>query len=197
MDESSFIVAGLGNPGSKYDGTRHNVGFHMVDELARRFDFELSLNKWDAHYRRITRWNCKICFIKPQTYMNLSGKAVARFAQFYKIPVQRILVIHDDIDMGCGRLKLVFGGGPGGHNGIRSLTQSLGNKDFYRLKFGVGRPGQSGISEKMVVEKFVLAPFTNTEKNIVEDRIDAIEHGVELFVRGDVAAAMNLINAIK
>ena len=197
MSENDFIIAGLGNPGRKYDGTRHNIGFYMVDQLARQFDFQLSLNKLDAHYRRVNLWDHKICFVKPQTYMNLSGRAVSRFARFYKISSHRILVIYDDIDMGCGRLKLVSGGGAGGHNGIRSLIQSLGTRDFYRLKFGVGRPGQSGISEKMAVDKFVLAPFTDKEKIIIEDRIESVERGVELFVQGDIAAAMNLINTIK
>jgi len=197
MSKNDFIIVGLGNPGREYDRTRHNIGFYMVDELARRFGFELSLNKWDALYSRINLWGHKICFVKPQTYMNLSGRAVSRLAGFYKIPSQRILVIHDDIDMGCGRLKLVSGGGAGGHNGIRSLIQSLGTRDFYRFKFGVGRPGQSDVSEKMAVDKFVLAPFTHREKSIVEDRVDSVERGVELFVQGDIAAAMNLINKIK
>ncbi len=191
------IIAGLGNPGNKYVGTRHNVGFLIMDELAKRFGFEMSLAKYNAQYIRDNRWNHKICYIKPNTYMNLSGEAIARFVTFYKIPFDRILIIHDDIDMSCGRLKIVTGSGAGGHNGIRSLIQCLGTKDFYRLKFGVGRPGQSDQSQHTPVEKFVLGAFTKREETVVESRFNAIESGVELFVRGEISAAMNMINAIK
>lgn len=197
MNESGFLIAGLGNPGTKYDGTRHNVGFHIVDEIARRLNTELSLEKWEAHYSRIKRWGSGICFIKPQTYMNLSGKAVARFASYYKTPPGRILVIQDDIDMACGRLKLVSGGGAGGHNGIRSLIQWLGTADFHRLKFGIGRPGQAGISAQIPVDAFVLSPFEDKEKEIIKDRLDFIERGLKVFIEGDIVAAKNLLNALR
>ena len=197
MDDDGYIIVGLGNPGGGYDGTRHNVGFHIIAELARSLGIELSLSKWGADYCRVVCWGCRICFIKPMTYMNLSGEAVARFAGFYKIAVQNILVIQDDIDMGCGRLKLVAGGGAGGHNGIRSLIKCLGTREFHRLKLGVGRPGQLGVSEKMPVDRFVLSKFSTRERDVIDARTAVIEKGIELFVQGNVGAAMNLINSIK
>ena len=197
MGDTPFLIVGLGNPGNRYIGTRHNVGFYLVDELAKRCHVELHSTRWESLYQRTNCLGGKVCFIKPQTYMNLSGQAVSRFAGFYKIPSQRILVIHDDIDMGCGRLKIVSGGGAGGHNGIRSLIQHLGTKDFFRLKFGVGRPGHSGVSARMPVEKYVLAPFARNEQQLVEERVDHIELGVEKLVRGETAAAMNCVNSVR
>ncbi len=197
MNGTTYIIAGLGNPGKKYEGTRHNVGFHLVDEIASHFGFELSGSKWDARYCRVTLWGKTICFLKPQTYMNLSGKSVARFANFYKTPAHKIIIIHDDIDMGCGRLKLVPGGGSGGHNGIRSVIQCLGSKDFNRLKFGVGRPERLEGGNQMPVNKFVLAPFSKSERDVVQARFEIILKGLKYFVTGDKAAAIQNINSAK
>ncbi len=197
MGETTWIIAGLGNPGKKYYGTRHNVGFHIVDRLAEHFGFSVSGNKWDGLYHRTQVWGQPICFVKPQTFMNRSGQAVARFAGFYKTPMNRILIIHDDIDMHCGRLKLVTGGGSGGHNGIRSIISCLGTGDFHRLKFGVGRPQQLENGKGMGVEKYVLAPFSGPEKEIVNERFDPILEGIELLVQGDKASALNCINSMK
>jgi len=129
--------------------------------------------------------------------MNLSGKAVARYVDFYKVQPGQIVVIHDDLDMAPGRIKLVAGGGTGGHNGIRSLVQCLGTQDFLRLKLGIGRPGNVSAYAGMPVEKYVLAPFAPDEKNLLEQRMDLIEKGLEYLVRDGISMAMNLLNAIK
>jgi len=121
VTEETFLIAGLGNPGAKYEKTRHNVGFQVIDAITRKEQLTLNLTKWEADYCRVSLWGARVFLIKPQTFMNLSGKSVARFADFFKISPDHILVIHDDIDMHPGRLKLVAGGGAGGHNGIRSL----------------------------------------------------------------------------
>ncbi len=197
MGETTWVIAGLGNPGRKYDGTRHNVGFHIIGQLADYFGFSLSINKWDGLYHRTQVWGKPVCFVKPQTFMNRSGQAVARFTGFYKTPMNRLLVIHDDIDMFCGRLKLVSGGGSGGHNGIRSIISCLGTGDFHRLKFGVGRPQLMENGHRMPVEKYVLAPFSDPETEIVSDRFDAILQGIELLVQGDRAGALSCINSVK
>lgn len=192
-----FLVVGLGNPGNEYVTTRHNVGFVVVDELSRRLGFSLNQKKWQAYYAQLELWANKLCFLKPDTYMNLSGRAVARFVDFYKVEPERILVVHDDLDMCPGRIKLVAGGGTGGHNGIRSLVQSLGTSDFLRLKLGIGRPGKLNVPSEIPIEKYVLAPFLPEEKILLEQRMDSIEKGIEYLVCDGHAKAMNLLNSIK
>jgi PTH1 family peptidyl-tRNA hydrolase len=195
--EDTYLIAGLGNPGGSYEGTRHNVGFKIVDAIAGTANESLSLTKWDACYCRVSLWGAKIYFVKPQTYMNLSGKAVARFVDFFKISTKNILVVHDDIDMHPGRVKLVAGGGPGGHNGIRSLIECLGRKDFFRLKYGVGRPGENGVHGEIPVDRYVLAAFTGDEESLLLERMPVLLEGVKRFVDTGSQQAMNILNGIK
>jgi len=197
MNENMFLVVGLGNPGSEYAATRHNAGFMVVDELARRFGASIDHEKWQAYSVQLTLWGSRICLLKPATFMNLSGRAVARYVDFYKVRSEQILVVHDDLDMAPGRLKLVAGGGAGGHNGIRSLVECLGTRDFLRLKLGIGRPGRLSLYSGMPVEKYVLAPFSPDERILLEQRMDNIEKGLEYLVRDGIAKAMNLLNTIK
>ncbi len=197
MGDNTFLIVGLGNPGSQYDGTRHNVGYMAVDELARKFNFSLGTDKWESKSTRERLWGNNICFVKPMTYMNLSGRAIAKFVGFYKLPLERIIVVHDDLDMKIGRLKLVKGGGPGGHNGIRSLIQSLGTRDFYRLKIGIGRPGQGHVHPDFPVEKYVLTQFDSDDLQIVEKRYDSIIEGLKYFIQFDAAKAMGYLNSFK
>lgn len=197
MAEKTFLIAGLGNPGANYVNTRHNVGFQVVDAIARSQGMFLDLTKWEAHYCRASFWGARVFLIKPQTFMNLSGKSISRFADFFKISPSHILVIHDDIDMHSGRLKLVASGGPGGHNGIRSLIQHLGTKQFFRLKYGVGRPGQNGVHAEMPVDRFVLAPFSSAEQVLLDERIPLLIEGIKEFVQSGNQQAMNILNAVK
>jgi len=197
MGESDYLIVGLGNPGDSYEKTRHNVGFIIVDELARRWDCSLTTEKWQALSGRVSIGCCRICFVKPTTFMNLSGRAVALYAEYFKISPDRILIIHDDIDMPPGRLKLVTGGGAGGHNGIRSLIQSLGTKDFLRLKIGVGRPGKGDIHSDIPVEKYVLSQLPKDERMLLDERMDILEQGIKYLLEEQPVKAMNLINAVK
>ncbi len=197
MDEETYLIAGLGNPGPNYENTRHNIGFQVVDAIGRRHGLSLDLNKWDALYCRASLWGARIYMVKPQTFMNLSGKAVARFADFFKIHPSHILVIHDDLDMHPGRIKLVATGGPGGHNGIRSLIQCLGTKDFFRLKYGIGRPGQNGFHPEIPVDRFVLTSFSASEQELLDERMSVLEAGVQAFVLSGPQQAMNILNAVK
>lgn len=192
-----FLVVGLGNPGNDYVATRHNVGFMVIDELAGKFGVSINQYKWQAYSAQLVFCEERICLLKPDTFMNLSGKAVVKYVDFYKVAPERILVIHDDLDMSPGRVKLVAGGGAGGHNGIRSLVQWLGASDFLRLKLGIGRPGKLNVHSGMPVEKYVLAPFLPDEKILIEQRMDSIEMGLEYLVRDGVAKAMNLLNSLK
>ena len=197
MGEKTFLIAGLGNPGASYEKTRHNVGFQVVDRIAGSHGLSLDQSKWDALYCRTSLWGARLLFVKPQTYMNLSGRAVTRFADYFKIVPSHILVIHDDIDMHPGRVKLVATGGAGGHNGIRSLIQHLGTKDFFRLKYGVGRPGQNDVHAEIPVERFVLSSFSDDEQRLLDERIAVLDEGIQTFVRSGGQKAMNILNVIK
>lgn len=193
----AYIIAGLGNRGSKYDGTRHNVGFMLVDYLAQLHRLEFSPIKWQALAARGHLWGEQVWLVKPQTYMNLSGISVAGVADYYDVDNRNILVVHDDLDMNVGRIKLVDGGGAGGHKGIKSIVQHLGTPDFLRLKIGIGRPGNSDAHPDMPVDKFVVAPFSKEEAMVIEERINNLESGIRLLVQGDVSQAMSILNCLK
>lgn len=197
MNANIFLVVGLGNPGPDYATTRHNAGFLVVDELARRLGASAFQDKWQADYAQLDLWGNRILFIKPNTFMNVSGKAVVRYVSFYKVDPERLLVIHDDLDMSPGRLKLVVGGGAGGHNGIRSIVEWLGTIGFMRLKVGIGRPGKKEAHSQMPVERYVLAPFSPEERELLDSRMDSVEKGFEYLVCDGRAKAMNLLNSIK
>jgi len=192
-----FIIVGLGNPGDEYRSTRHNVGFLVVDELARRWNTALSLVKWQAECVSLMVSDKKVHLVKPLTFMNRSGMAVAQFCRFYKVSPDQILIIHDDLDMAPGRIKLVKGGGAGGHNGIKSLVETVGTKDFYRMKIGIGRPGTGTVHSDFPVDKYVLSNFTDDELTVLESRYDDFVAGIGLFLQGSPAKAMNLLNSLK
>ncbi len=197
MKKSDYIVVGLGNPGEQYCFTRHNVGFFILDELAKRWNSPISVEKWHARYVSLTIGEGKVHLVKPLTYMNLSGRAVVQFFRFFKVSPDQLLVVHDDLDMAPGRVKLVKGGGTGGHNGIKSLVETLGTKDFYRLKIGIGRPGTGTIHADFPVDRYVLSNFTEEDSAILQSRYDDLEDGIRLFLKGSPAKAMNLLNGLK
>ncbi len=197
MEKKDYIIVGLGNPGEQYCSTRHNVGFFIVDELARRWGSAIFQEKWHAQYLSLAVNEEKVHLVKPVTFMNRSGKAVMQFFRFYKIAPEQLLVIHDDLDMAPGRVKLVKGGGAGGHNGIKSLVEMLGTKEFYRLKIGIGRPGSGLVHADFPVDKYVLSGFPAGELEILQSRYDSLENGIRLFLQGGPAKAMNLLNGLK
>src|SRR5215211_4484607 len=136
-----LLVAGLGNPGREYAQTRHNVGFMVVDELARRHGGSWR-SKFSGRLSELRIGDARVALLEPLTYMNLSGSAVGAAARFFKVPPERLLVVHDEGDFDLGRLQLRLGGGLAGHNGLRSIAQELGTQQFLRLRIGVGRPGR-------------------------------------------------------
>ena len=197
MRDKPFILVGLGNKGSKYENTRHNVGFRLIDELARRWQVKIEDEKWNSLFIRVQLFGRTIFLLKPMTFMNLSGKSVAAFSQFYKVDINHIMVIHDDLDMVPGRIKLVQGGGTGGHNGIRSLVAHLGGRDFYRLKIGIGRPGQNDVPSGFPVEKYVLGSLAESELSVLDSRYESIAEGVHFFFVEGPARAMSILNSLK
>ncbi|MBU0908142.1 MAG: aminoacyl-tRNA hydrolase [Proteobacteria bacterium] len=187
-----FLVAGLGNPGEKYHLTRHNIGFLFLDYLAEKLRVNFSASKWQADTAKAMFGNEQVLLLKPQTFMNLSGNAVVGAASFYKISPEKIIVIHDDIDMPFGRVKVVVNRGTGGHNGIRSIVSLLGSQDFIRIKAGIGRP-----VEAIPVERYVLTKMTDSEIQCVKGMMDSVFESVRIIIREGAGMAMNRINSGK
>ncbi len=194
MANDTYLLVGLGNPGTKYNNTRHNVGFAVIDAIGRANGVCCEQDKWQSHTEKATLWSNTIHLVKPMTYMNRSGQAVARFASYYRVPSERIIIIHDDLDMVTGRLKLVAGGGAGGHNGIKSISSHLSSKDYFRLKVGIGRPDSS---IDFPIERYVLTRFSDKEAEIIDARCAEIIFGLELFFLKSLSQAMNYINSFK
>ena len=183
------LIAGLGNPGAEYTNTRHNVGYMVIGHWAKSLGVRLSGRRFHSTNIQTKYHDKDIILLRPRTYMNRSGKAVKACVDFYGLGPEDILVVHDDIDLTLGRVKMVRDGGPGGHKGVRSLIQGLGTRAFCRVKVGVGRPptGEN-------VEDYVLGTFRAGEKDIVQEVIKGAVRACELFVSNGVEAAMNKIN---
>lgn len=183
-------MVGLGNPGEKYALTRHNIGFQFLDFLASRHRLSFTSSKWQTQTVRAELWGQSLLLAKPETYMNRSGQAVVAIAGFYRVPAERILVVHDDIDLEVGRIRIVKSRGAGGHNGIRSIIEHLGDRAFVRIRVGVGRP--PGL---VPVEHYVLSRFNTEESAQVEAAMERIETATRLVLVEGSALAMNAINA--
>ena len=183
-----LLVAGLGNPGREYASTRHNVGWMVVDELVRRRDGSWR-SKFSGQLAEVRLGEAKLALLEPETYMNESGKSIGAAARFFKVPVESVLVVHDDVDLDEGRLQVKQGGGLAGHNGLRSIAQALGSQDFLRLRIGVGRPGRG---DRRSVADFVLAPFS--PETDVEGLISRSADAVEAIVTDGLVAAQQRYN---
>ena len=173
--ESSLdlLVAGLGNPGRRYEQTRHNVGWLVMDELASRHGGSYR-GKFSGQLAEIRLDDLRLALLKPETYMNESGRSVGAAARFFKASPERLVVVHDDVDLDVGRLQVRSGGGLAGHNGLRSLADAIGSRDFLRVRIGVGRPGRG---DRRPVSDYVLSPFpAETDVDgIVGRAADAVE----------------------
>ena len=168
-----LLVVGLGNPGPEHARDRHNLGWLVVDELARRHGGSFR-SKFSGKLAEVRLDDLRLALLKPETYMNLSGSSVAAAARFFKSPPESIVAVHDEVDLEPGRLQLRLGGGLAGHNGLRSLKQSLGSADFLRVRAGVGRPGRG---DRRPVADYVLSPFEPDEdpEALVARAADAVE----------------------
>lgn len=186
------LVCGLGNPGREYERHRHNVGFMVVDVLARKARADFAQEKFEAQIATGSLGGEKILFVLPQTFMNLSGKSVAGAARFYKIAPADVLVIHDELDLPFGRLQLKAGGGTGGHNGLKSIVQLLGDESFPRLRFGIGKP--EGPNAKERVHGHVLSNFGTAEQPELGGLLDRAAEMAEVWARDGLATAMNRYN---
>jgi len=170
-------IVGLGNPGAAYANTRHNAGFMVVDELARRLNADVGTQKFRALVGETRVGDVKVALIKPMTYMNLSGESLRAFMDFYKAKLEDLIVVYDDLDTEVGRIRLRYQGSPGGHNGIKSIIQHVGTQTFNRVRVGISRPEPG-----MVISDYVLSGFPKSEKEAlqrsVEEACDAIEYAL-------------------
>jgi peptidyl-tRNA hydrolase, PTH1 family len=183
-----LLVAGLGNPGREYERTRHNVGWMVVDELARRRDGSFR-SKFAGQLAEVRDGDLRLALLKPETYMNVSGRSVGQAIRFFKVDPGALLVVHDDVDLEPGRLQAKLGGGLAGHNGLRSIAEVLGTQDFLRLRIGVGRPARG---DRRPVADYVLSPF---EPEIdVEALVSRAADAVEAMAREGLEAAQSRYN---
>lgn len=174
-----WLLVGLGNPGDKYEYNRHNIGFLAVDAIADTYGFPAYKNKFQGLMAEGRIEGEKVILLKPQTYMNNSGQSVGEAAKFYKIPLDHIAVFHDELDLAAGKIRTKKGGGNAGHNGLRSMDSHLNSNDYWRIRLGIGHPG-----DKAMVHNHVLSNFSKEELIWLKPLIEAIGDHVPLMVQG-------------
>ncbi|MBP9792267.1 MAG: aminoacyl-tRNA hydrolase [Rickettsiales bacterium] len=183
------LIVGLGNPGSKYENTRHNVGFQVIDAITTKFKIPETGSKFNAILHKGVIETTPVTLIKPQTFMNDSGKSVSQFINFYKIPLKNVIVIYDDLDMFIGKLRVRSGGSDGGHNGIKSIN-SLVSNEYIKVKIGIAHPGH-----KDLVSKYVLEPFKEKEEiDTINELYADIAQNISILLQGDLDHFSSLIN---
>lgn len=184
------LVVGLGNPGTEYERTRHNVGFLVADVLAQRVGGRFTVHKKSGADLLEARLDGrKVLLAKPRSYMNLSGRPVAALAKFFSVPATDVIVVHDELDLPFGDIRLKRGGGEGGHNGLRSISQALTTKDYLRVRFGIGRPpGRQDPAD------YVLKPFSAPERKEVPVIVEQTADAVELLLRVGLEPAQNQLH---
>lgn len=183
------MIVGLGNPGREYENTRHNIGFTVVETLAKAYQLAFNGKKSKAVYADGTIADRRVMIVKPQTYMNLSGHAVRGLADFYQIEPAKIIVVSDDMDIPLGTLRLRPKGGAGGQKGVRDIIQQLGTDEFPRLRFGIGRP-----PGRMEPSKYVLQPFRREDEALLHETLDRSVRALEDWLRSGLEHAMNRHN---
>lgn len=185
-----FLIVGLGNPGSQYEDTRHNIGFKVVDNIAKEYNIEINRQKFKGMCGEGFINGEKVILLKPSTYMNLSGESIREVVDFYKLSNEDLVVIYDDISLDVGRLRIREKGSAGGHNGIKSIIVHLGTDIFPRIKVGVGQPNVDLVN-------YVLGKFTKEEMEVLSESIDASTKAVREMLSSDVKTAMNIYNGFK
>lgn len=188
-DDAPMLVVGLGNPGPRYVGNRHNVGFLVADELAARMSGKFKAHKSGADVLEGRLEGRRTALAKPRSYMNVSGGPVAGAVRFFKVPPERLVVVHDELDLPFGSIRLKLGGGENGHNGLRSISKSLGTRDYLRLRFGIGRP-----PGRMDPADFVLRDFSGSERKELAFYVDRCADATEALVGKGLEAAQNLFH---
>jgi len=188
---TEFLIVGLGNPGREYEMNRHNIGFMALDAIGNEFGTGNEKNTFQSVMRNATIHGKQVLLQKPQTYMNLSGEAVGAAARFYKIPVENIIILHDELDIPAATIRIKQGGGAGGHNGIKSTDQHIGN-NTWRIRLGIGHPG-----DKDRVTGHVLGNFTNEELDWVEPMLKKLANNFTLMLNGQSAKLASMFKEVK
>jgi len=186
------LIVGLGNIGSKYDGTRHNIGFEVIDTITKNKGITVKKKEQNGFTGVYREFGQKIMLAKPTTFMNNSGLCVAGLVNFYEVPLENLLIIYDDIDLEPGDVRIRQRGSGGTHNGMRSIIQSLGSQEFPRIRIGIGRPRES-----FDLVNFVLGRFAKSDGPLMETAITEAAKGVDIFVKDGVDLAMNRVNVRK
>lgn len=184
----TYLVVGLGNPTQRYRATRHNVGFRVAEAL---LGSEPTFEKFAGVLGKLSIDGNAVVVLKPQTYMNLSGRSVRPTMDFYKVDRSRLIVVHDELDVPFGQVRLKWGGGEAGHNGLRSISQELGSKDYVRLRVGIGRPPKEFLGQ---VSDFVLQAFPPAEEALVSDLVQKATSAIRLVLQRGFDSAMNEVN---
>lgn len=184
-----YLIVGLGNPENEYARTRHNMGFDVVNEITKKYNIEMNRTKFNSIYGSGTISNEKVVFVKPQTFMNLSGQAVRDFVNFYKMEIENVIIIYDDMDIEKGIMKIRKKGGPGSHNGMKSVVEELGTQDFPRVRVGIGTP-----LHKNDAINYVIGHVPDEEYEELKQGIDKASVAVEEIIRSGIDYAMNKLN---
>ena len=184
-----FVIAGLGNPGGKYEKTRHNVGFQVLDRLAGKYNIEINKKRHHAFCGTGIMEGTKVLFVKPQTFMNLSGESIQEMIQFYKIEMENLMVIYDDIDIEPGIIKIRKAGGAGTHNGMKSVLQALNTQNFKRIRVGIGKP-----KNKEDLVEYVLGAIPEEEKSKLDKGTELAKEAVIEMIKNGIDIAMNQFN---
>jgi len=184
-----WVIAGLGNPGDRYRRSRHNIGFMVLDYLAAKHGMAGPLRKFKASYREGSLGGASVILVQPQTFYNLSGESISPIIQYFRIPAERLIVVHDDLDLAAGRLRIKRGGGDAGNRGVRSIAQALGTPEFIRVRVGIGRP-----NERAQAAEHVLAQIQNDELRIFQQAIERAAPAIEAVIAEGLEPAMNRYN---
>ena len=184
-----YLIVGLGNPEEEYAKTRHNMGFEVINKLSEKYNISLSKTKFKGVYGTGTIEGEKVILLKPQTYMNLSGDSIIEFVNFYKIPLENVIIIYDDIDTDIQKIKIRKKGGPGSHNGMKSVVQRMGSEEFARVRVGIGMPKEN---EDLI--NYVIGHVNDEDYNKLQKGIEKAEKAVVEILKNGVDIAMNKFN---
>jgi peptidyl-tRNA hydrolase, PTH1 family len=188
------LIVGLGNPGQEYSANRHNIGFLCLNHFARLHHIALDKKQGKARIGTGTVAGNEVVLAKPQTYMNLSGVAVSNLMQRYKIALEDLIVIHDDLDLPLGKIRIRQGSSAGGHNGIKSIIGNLGTQDFIRIRIGISRPEVEGENKDDSIKDYVLGDFTGEDKAVIDTTIRRVSDAIICLITEDLNTAMNKFN---
>lgn len=184
-----YLIVGLGNPEKDYSNTRHNMGFNVVNQLAKQYEIEINKNKFQGLYGNGIIEQEKVTLLKPQTFMNLSGKSIREIIQFYKIEMEQLIVIYDDIDIEAGEIKIRKAGGAGTHNGMKSVVQELNSQDFKRIRVGIGKP-----ERKEDLMQYVIGAIPKEEKEKLDEGVQFAKEAIIEIIKNGIDTAMNKFN---